>query len=752
MIKRPRFQPHLTPVVLPGEGVLLLSASGQRVLQGEVLERLAPLLDGTNDVDALVASLADVCEPARVYYALMQLEKSGHLCEALSGYDPARAAFWSGLGLDPMQARDALAQQVVAISCLDGIDPTPVHAALTSAGIAVNAAACTGDTAALTVVLTEDYQRPQLEELATRWRTDGRPWLLARPVGHVLWLGPLYRPESVGCHRCLSKRLARHTHVKHLAADRLGNDRLLVDTPVTLPTGLQMSAELITLEVARYLAGAPTTTDGTVITFDSRTFTTETHRLIPDPWCQLCGETPVPSAKPLILQPCKAEVMHDGGHRHVPPEQTLARHEHLVSPITGLVKELQPVIDDPLVRVYVAGQNAAIRFERLADLRRSLRQMSAGKGVSAIQAKTSALCEALERYSGELQGDEMIVTASYGAMRDRYGAGVIHPNAVMRYSDRQYAERDAWNARHGFFNNVPEPLDETRPIDWTPVWSLSESQHVYLPTQLLYYGAPATNGVKQRFAVGCSNGCALGNTREEAILQGLFELVERDATALWWYPRLRKPGFDLSSVDDRWVQELVAWYAQRGRDCWALDLTSDIGIPVVVALSRLRETAQDRIIFGLGCHLDAPVALQRAFAEMNQMLGAAESQINDTSMDDAETQHWLATATLANQPYLAPDPDQPRRRLTDFPVRHSGELLADLTTCRGLIEARGLQLLVLDQTRRDVGLPVVKVLVPGLRHFWARFATGRLYDVPVAMGWLPTPPAEDTLNPIPIFI
>ena len=58
-------------------------------------------------------------------------------------------------------------------------------------------------------------------------------------------------------------------------------------------------------------------------------------------------------------------------------------------------------------------------------------------------------------------------------------------------------------------------------------------------------------------------------------------------------------------------------------------------------------------------------------------------------------------------------------------------------------------MMVLDQTRPDVGLPVVKVIVPGLRHFWPRFGPGRLYDVPVGLGRLATPTREADLNPVP---
>ena len=69
-----------------------------------------------------------------------------------------------------------------------------------------------------------------------------------------------------------------------------------------------------------------------------------------------------------------------------------------------------------------------------------------------------------------------------------------------------------------------------------------------------------------------------------------------------------------------------------------------------------------------------------------------------------------------------------------------------------MLERRGHEVLVLDQTRPDIGLPVAKVIVPGLRHFWARFAPGRLYDAPVELGWIAKPTPEDRLNPIPMFV
>jgi ribosomal protein S12 methylthiotransferase accessory factor len=68
--------------------------------------------------------------------------------------------------------------------------------------------------------------------------------------------------------------------------------------------------------------------------------------------------------------------------------------------------------------------------------------------------------------------------------------------------------------------------------------------------------------------------------------------------------------------------------------------------------------------------------------------------------------------------------------------------------CVELTKRQGLDFLVLDQTRPDIDVPVARVIVPGLRHFYRRFAPGRLYDVPVKLGWLDRPRAESELNPL----
>ncbi|MDQ3920413.1 MAG: YcaO-like family protein, partial [Acidobacteriota bacterium] len=109
------------------------------------------------------------------------------------------------------------------------------------------------------------------------------------------------------------------------------------------------------------------------------------------------------------------------------------------------------------------------------------------------------------------------------------------------------------------------------------------------------------------------------------------------------------------------------------------------------------------------------------------------------------------TARLSTHKYLAPRTDVPPKRADDYPILASDDLKDDVNTCVSIAARLGMETLVLDQTRPDIGLPVVKVMVPGMRHFWKRFGPGRLYDVPVKSGWLKEPLTESQLNPTGIF-
>ena len=120
--------------------------------------------------------------------------------------------------------------------------------------------------------------------------------------------------------------------------------------------------------------------------------------------------------------------------------------------------------------------------------------------------------------------------------------------------------------------------------------------------------------------------------------------------------------------------------------------------------------------------------------------------------DDPIAVAWWQNATLENQPYLNPNPTLDPRPHATYPRLWTDDVSEDVRTCLRLASQHGMDVLMLDQTRPDIGLSVVKVIVPAMRVFWRRLGPGRLYDVPAALGWLDAPLDEQQMNPIPFFL
>ena len=746
LVELPALTPHLTFHAIGEQQTLLVSESFNTLMHGQLTCDLLPLLDGQRPFDEIVAGLSDRHAAADVRAALDSLSGRGYVVSADHGMDRSRAAYWSSLGASPRWAEQRLRCSRVAVA--GDADRLVRH--LEASGVGVGS-----DNPNLAVTVCDDYLEARLAELNRRRLESEAPWMLVRPHGIEALFGPVFRPDSEGpCWACLAYRLRSHQEVHNFLRNFAGEEGAFKPFAAE-PAVLEALCGLIAAEIAKWLVlGEAAPIHEHAITMHVGTFASSRHRVLRRPQCQACGDEtlyrPDRPPVPLRLESSPKSVSNSGGTRTVAPEVTLAKYRHLVSPISGVVTWLRRTTDetDSWLHVYWAGSNLGMRSRSLSSLRRSLRSKSAGKGSTREQSEVSALCEAVERYSGAFHGDEIRV-------RKRFTAGgddAIHPNDVQLFSDHQLDNASSINAKGHPYNVVPPRLDPDAAIDWTPVWSLTQKRHRHLPTSMLYSMAPEQRGPSDLIAD--SNGCAAGNTLEEAILQGFYELAERDAFAIWWYNRLRVPAVDLSSFDDAYLASATDQYARYERDVWMLDVTSDIGIPAFVALSRRPDAPTEDIIYGAGAHADPRIAALRAICELNQCLtwlprpGSGDGR---PMIDDPLALWWWKTARLADCGWLMPKADAPLRTASSYPVIESADTRDDVEYCRSLVEGRGLEFLVLDQTRPDIGMPVARVIVPGMRHFWARFAPGRLYDVPVSTGRRERPLAEADLNPTPVI-
>ena len=746
MLERPRLRRNLTVATVPPDKLFITDGTRQSLVEGEVAVALAPLLDGERTTAEILAEFAHL-PMGLVLGNLTRLERLDYLTDGRAGGEAAAVAHWDAARIAPLEAARRVAGASVSFEPLDGVATAAAQAALERAQVQIQ------PEGGLLVVIVEEYLDPRLAELNRRQIARGQPWLLAKLVGQQVWLGPHLLPGRSPCWACLAQRLEGNRQLERYLA-RKDWRTVGADAQPALTSTIETGAALLATDIQTILAGGRSPRlDDTIVTLDLHTLETERHAVIRLPQCPVCGDADAMSAPTarIELQPRPKRHTDDGGHRTVTPNETYDRLARHISPLTGAVSSVrrQTAQDNGVAYSYASGHNFALMQDSTYFLRKNLRGRSGGKGRTDTQAKVGAICEAIERYNGVFRGNEPSHRASWAAVAEN----AVHPEELLLFSDKQYAGRDEFNKQPNSYHVVPARLDPDREIDWSVAWSLTHERTRDVPSAYCWYGHPDV--AEHFFCATDANGNAAGNTIEEAILQGLMELVERDSVALWWYNRARRPAVDLDALGEPYVDLVREYYARLDRDIWMLDLTSDLGIPAFAGVSRRHGGPVEDLLMGFGAHLDPHTAAMRALTELNQFLPAVNERNPDGStnywMDDPDAITWWTTATLASEQYLLPHAEQPPSRHEDFASLASDDIAEDVRRCVSRLADLGHEVLVVDQTRPDIELSVVKVMVPGLRHFWRRLGPGRLYDVPTALGWLAEPHDEEQLNPTSIF-
>ncbi len=371
-----------------------------------------------------------------------------------------------------------------------------------------------------------------------------------------------------------------------------------------------------------------------------------------------------------------------GTHRTVAPEATLARVRPLlralgitrIANITGLDSIGIPVI-------LVCRPNA-----------RSI-AVSQGKGLELSAARASGVMEAVESYHAE---------------------HISLPLKLGSYQELCYTHPLTDIA------GLPFCTDSRFHPDLPLLWIMGQELYSATPCWLPYELVSADFTLPFPPGSGCfaanTNGLASGNHWLEAVLHGIYEVIERDANTLWQLctpAAQRRTGIDPTSITDPLCQQALERYRQAGLDIRLWETTTDIGVAAFLCQVQERADHPFRLwplpTIGSGCHPTRRIALLRALTEAAQV----RLTFIAGSRDDLSPAEYPSQAAAGAD--LASDRYEPLRRFADVPDWEADTFEEDLDWALQKLQAVGIhQVIAVDLTHAALQIPVAKVVIPGL--------------------------------------
>jgi len=369
-----------------------------------------------------------------------------------------------------------------------------------------------------------------------------------------------------------------------------------------------------------------------------------------------------------------------GTHRTIAPTETLERVRPLmarmgitrIANITGLDRIGVPV-------VMVCRPNS-----------RSI-AVSQGKGLDLAAAKASGLMEAVETFHAET------ITSSLklGTCRE---LGRTHPLVDVAALPRPKTS----------------PYSDDEPLLWIEGEDLISRSPCWVPYELVHTDYTMPRGPAHGYFLANTNGLASGNHMLEAISHGIHEVIERDASALWRHtPRRSRRALNLETVDDHACRWILDQFTRADIAVKVWDTTSDVGIASFTCLVLGRDDDGADPEFAAGCHPARGIALLRALTEA--------AQARTTYIAGSRDDFWAEDYTPAQRARRLREcrslmaADAATRGFHEVPTRDQDSIDADVTWALEHLRAVGIrQAVAVNLTKPELGIPVVRVLIPGL--------------------------------------
>jgi ribosomal protein S12 methylthiotransferase accessory factor len=530
-------------------------------------------------------------------------------------------------------------------------------------------------------------------------REGGTPWLAVElggvggvPVRGVEAAVSGFAPTTA-CYECLRTRVRANLDDESDQASE-GRD---ADAATA-----RFAGALAGRETARLLSGGESPVLGGVLEVPHAQ-----RQLLPVPGCAVCGDDSNPGARDATLDREYAETELD---------DALARAEQAVDDRVGVVSSVGEAESFP----------APYYLSTLADTTAftdaQAAEQAAGVATDWNAALMKAVGEALERYSAGVyreSGFRVARPSDLGSNGSPNDLG--SPGATAAVTPDEFVSPDDWT-------DSESGSDTDEELAWVEGEDLRTSEPVHLPAEFVHFPPP-----EARHKPSITTGLGLGNSTVEALLSGLYEVIERDATMLAWYSSFEPLGLAVGSEE---FDALRRRARAEDLDVTALLVTQDVDVPVVAAAVH-REEEWPRFAVGSGADLDPDAAATAALAEALQNWMELRSMGTEDAADASGAIGEYADFPAAARAFVNPEATVPSASVGPADSL-AGE--AELDAVLDRLTDADLSAYAARLTPRDVeqlGFEAVRVLVPAAQPLF----TGEAYfgerarEVPSELGF-----------------
>ena len=314
-----------------------------------------------------------------------------------------------------------------------------------------------------------------------------------------------------------------------------------------------------------------------------------------------------------------------------------------------------------------------------------------GKGFTPQEAEVSAIMEGVERYSAEC-GGLSLVPGSFDELKGR--CRVLEPTKLIVPWSRHYNHWDV--------------------LEWASGTSLTGGGEVLVPAEATFHPYSRSN---QLFRTN-TNGLAAGNVLEEAVLHALMEIVERDAWSLFEVDPSRSRDVDFSNCGCKPLRDAIEILKGASVKICLKDISSDVGITTISAAMDDEITKDPALLsLGVGTHLTPEIAALRALTEAVQSrLTTIHGTREDTFMAEFARRIGYERMKNLNKKWLMPS--RTTVKVEELSRFSSVDILDEINFTVGKLKSVGMEdVIVVDLTRKEVGIPAVRVIVPGMEVY-----------------------------------